>query len=336
MSRVIIRLDFQINLVRGRTTMAYSTNLRLQAIKSYEAGKHTQQDIADILGMHLSTFKRIYKQYRETGSVELPKSNAGRPGLIDDDGFAKIKGYVESNPDITLEAIQTAYENETKVTLSISTICRALQRLSFNRKKISHYAQEQEREDVKKKRKNYRKESKKIKAEHLVFIDESGVNLKQSSRYARAFKGNRVKLPTPFSRGKTYSMIGAVTINDVLAAMYGEWATNTEIFEHFVEYCLCPVLTPEHVVVMDNISFHHNNDIKHKIESTGARLMYLPPYSPDFSPIENMWSKIKTCLRKLAARTEKELQLAMATAFKSINSSDLAGWFQHCGYQIDQ
>lgn len=90
-------------------------------------------------------------------------------------------------------------------------------------------------------------------------------------------------------------MIGAVTCATVLAAMYGEWATNTDIFDHFVGYDLCPVLKPEHVVVLDNIAFHHHINMLKKIESTGARVMYLPPYSPDYSPIKNMWSKIKNC-----------------------------------------
>ena len=131
-------------------------------------------------------------------------------------------------------------------------------------------------------------------------------------------------------------MIGAVTCTKVLAAMYGEWATNTDIFEHFLEHHLCPVLKPEHVVVLDNIAFHHNVNIKNKIENTGASIMYLPPYSPDYSPIENMWSKIKNGLRKLAARTDEEFHAAVAIAFKSIQSSDLTGWFRHCGYNVDQ
>ena len=169
-----------------------------------------------------------------------------------------------------------------------------------------------------------------------MFIDESGVNLKQAQRYARAAGGNRIKLPIPFIRGTKYSMIGAVTCNKVLAAMYGEWATNTDIFDHFVEYYLCPNLEPQHVVILDNISFHHNLNIKNKIENTGAKVMYLPPYSPDYSPIENAWSKIKACLRKLAARTDDEFNKAISVAFQSIKQSDLKGWFQHCEYLLDQ
>ena len=114
---------------------------------------------------------------------------------------------------------------------------------------------------------------------------------------------NRIKLPTPLSRGKTYAMIGAVIINSVLPAIYGEWATNIESFEHFVGYCLCPALTPEGAVIMNNIPFHHSRDIKHKIKPKRTRLIYLPPHPSDFPPIEDMWPKIKTGLHKLTAKT---------------------------------
>ena len=124
--------------------------------------------------------------------------------------------------------------------------------------------------------------------------------------------------------------------NKPLKAMYGEWAINTDIFDHFLEYHLCSVLKPEYVVVLDNIAFHHNVNIKNKIEDTGASIMYSPPYSPDNSPIENMWSKIKNYFRKLAARTDEEFHAAVATTFKSMQSSDLTGWFRPCGYIVDQ
>ena len=105
------------------------------------------------MGIHISTFKRIYKHYRETGQVELPKNNAGRPSLISESGYEQIKQWVQSKPTLLLEEIQKKYDEENQIKLSLSTICRTLKELSLNRKKISHYAQEQEREDVKKKKK---------------------------------------------------------------------------------------------------------------------------------------------------------------------------------------
>jgi transposase len=132
-------------------TAAYSLDLRRLAIKNYEEGILSQQEISDELGIHLSTFKRIYRYYRDTGKLELPKSNAGRPSLISESGYKKIQEYVSSTPSMLLEDIQNKYYEDNQVKLSLPTICRALQSLSLNRKKISHYAQEQDREDVKKK-----------------------------------------------------------------------------------------------------------------------------------------------------------------------------------------
>ena len=132
-------------------TAAYSLDLRKLAIKNYEEGILSQQEVSDEIGIHLSTFKRIYRYYKETGNIELPKNNAGRPSLISESGYNQIKEYVSSTPSMLLSDIQHKYYEDNKIKLSIPTICRALQSLSLNRKKISHYAQEQDREDVKKK-----------------------------------------------------------------------------------------------------------------------------------------------------------------------------------------
>ena len=134
-------------------TAAYGKDLRASVIRYYEAGGHTQVEVADMLGIHISTFKRIYKHYRETGDVALPKNNAGRPHLISETGYEQIKEWVLSKPTLLLEDIQKKYYEANQIKLSIPTICRALKQLSLHRKKVSHYAQEQERDDVKKKEK---------------------------------------------------------------------------------------------------------------------------------------------------------------------------------------
>ncbi len=154
--------------------------------------------------------------------------------------------------------------------------------------------------------------------------------------YARALGGQRIKMPVPFNRGTKYSLIGAITYNKVLAAMYGEWATNGEIFNEFLENYLCPKLKPYHKVVLDNVSFHKTESARKNIEKTGAQVIFLPPYSPELTPIENMWSKVKIILRKLAARSPKDFHNAISVAFKSISKNNLLAWFQHCGYLVDQ
>jgi len=173
-----------------------------------------------------------------------------------------------------------------------------------------------------------------LDANTLIFIDESGANLRMVSAYARAEGGQRVNMAVPYDRGASFSIIGAISTQKVAAALYGEWATDGEIFLSFVEDTLVPQLKSKHIVIMDDIKFHLQTSVAKAIESKGAKVIFLPPYSPDFSPIENMWSKLKTTLRKLAPRTVKEFKKAIRTAFKAINKNDLANWFKHCGYKV--
>lgn len=174
---------------------------------------------------------------------------------------------------------------------------------------------------------------KHFNAKNLIFVDESGANLRMSSAYARAEGGSRIKMPVPFDRGPQFSMIGAISVNKVEAALYGEWATNGDIFYTFIEKNLLPHLKAKHRVIMDNIKFHLQARIREAIESKGAQVIFLPPYSPDLTPIENMWSKLKNTLRRLAPRTTREFKKCIKIAFEGITKTDLVGWFKHCGYE---
>jgi len=150
-------------------------------------------------------------------------------------------------------------------------------------------------------------------------------------RYGRAYGGERAISYVPYHRGNKITMISAISIEKIEASMYGEWSANGEIFTHFLEHNLCPVLKAHHVVVMDNVSFHKVQGVSKLIESTGAKLVYQPPYHAELNPIEEMWSKIKTFLRKRGARTLNDFQKAIQYAFKAVIKSDLEGWFKHAG-----
>lgn len=150
--------------------------------------------------------------------------------------------------------------------------------------------------------------------------------------YGRGYKKERVTYPVPFKRGNHFTLISAISFQKVEAAVYGKWSANGEIFLNFIKQCLCPVLRKGQVVVMDNVAFHQVVGVKEAIEAVGARLVYLPPYSPDLNPIEQMWGKIKNCLRKASARTLRKFKVAVKMAFENINTTDLGNWFKHCGY----
>jgi transposase len=151
--------------------------------------------------------------------------------------------------------------------------------------------------------------------------------------YGRGYKKSRVRHSKPFNRGNRLTLISAIGCQKIEAALYGEWCTNGEIFLNFIEQCLCPVLRRGQVVVMDNVAFHQVSGVKEAIEEVGARLVYLPPYSPEFNPIEQMWGKIKNYLRKASARTLQHFKRIIKIAFESIKADDLYNWFKHCGYK---
>lgn len=152
--------------------------------------------------------------------------------------------------------------------------------------------------------------------------------------YGRTEGGKRIKFAVPYPRKQKYSLISAIGLDEIKTSLYGDWATNGDIFLTFIRDCLVPKLTQGDIVILDNVSFHKSAAVQSLVESTAARLVFLPPYSPDFSPIEMMWSKIKSVLRKYSPRTSKEFKRAIRQAFLSVSQEDLLGWFKHCGYKV--
>ena len=127
-------------------------------------------------------------------------------------------------------------------------------------------------------------------------------------------------------------MIGALDIRGVRAMMTVEGATDAEVFETFLERVLLRKLKPGDIVVLDNVGAHRAVDVRRLIEAAGARVLYLPPYSPDLNPIELCWAKLKALLKEFGARTREALDDAIRRAMDLIDGSDAAAWFGHCGY----
>lgn len=175
-----------------------------------------------------------------------------------------------------------------------------------------------------------------IELERLVFIDESGAKTNLTPRHGWALRGERVVAHVPHGHWATTTMIGAVRLGGVDAAMVIEASTTAMVFETYVEQVLLPTLRPGDVVVMDNLSAHKGVAVLEAIESAGATLMFLPPYSPDLNPIESMWSKVKQFLRRAAARTFDTLVTAIGDALRSVTRDDCQGFFAGCGYRASK
>lgn len=170
--------------------------------------------------------------------------------------------------------------------------------------------------------------------EHLLFIDESGVNLALTRTHGRAAPGERVVEGVPQNYGSNFTLLAALGLSGLSAPWMLEGSVDTESFQVYLKQVLGPTLRPGDIVVMDNLSVHKVSGLTELLTARGARLEYLPPYSPDLNPIEKCWSKIKTSLRKAKARTVEALEQALKEAFASITDSDARAWFAHCGYAV--
>ena len=171
--------------------------------------------------------------------------------------------------------------------------------------------------------------------ERCKFVDESGINLALTRLYGRAPRGERAVGSTPINYGQNVTLIGALGSSGLDALLAIEGATDGEVFRAYTERILCPTLAAGDIVVMDNLGAHKVSGIREAIEARGAKLIYLPPYSPDLSPIEKCWSKIKTALRAIGARTHRALNRAIKQALETISESDALAWFAHCGYKVN-
>jgi transposase/uncharacterized protein YnzC (UPF0291/DUF896 family) len=168
----------------------------------------------------------------------------------------------------------------------------------------------------------------------LKFIDESGAHLGLTRLFGRAAPGQRVVEATPGYSGPHYTVVATLGWKEVTAPWIFEGAMNSVIFEEYVRTQLLPILRRGDIVVMDNLSAHTGATIRQLMEARGACLQFLPPYSPDFNPIELCWSKVKAALRKAKARTLEALVEAVAEALRSISLTDIQHWFAHCGYAL--
>lgn len=163
-----------------------------------------------------------------------------------------------------------------------------------------------------------------------MFVDETGSNLAMTRRYARSAKGTRAYDDAPYQRGNNLTLIGALALRGLVGEMTFPGATDAVAFETYVAQVLLPNLWPGACVVMDNLPVHKVAGIREAIAGVGATLVYLSPYSPDFSPIENCWSKVKEFLRSRSARTYAQLDQAITHALAAVTTEDIVGWFTHC------
>lgn len=308
----------------------YSIDVRQRIVSVVETGEHTLGAVAELFSVHISTIVRLLQRFRITGSVQ-PKPHAGGPRPnVDGQAAARLLEFVRQQPDATL----TELRDRLGVDCSIGAIFRALKRNGITRKKKTRFAEERNSPRVQEQRRVFCKEMATVHANHVVFIDETGATTAMSRTYGRAPAGERVQATAP-GAWKNVTLISGMRRSGVIAPIALPGATDRLVFDTYVEQALVPELRAGDVVVWDNLAAHDSASAIAAIEAVGARVVPLPAYSPDLTPIEEMFSKVKEGLRSIAARTVEGVIGAMGKVLNQITPDDILGWFHdRCPYAM--
>jgi transposase len=208
-------------------------------------------------------------------------------------------------------------------------------RAQLDVQKKSAHALEQERPDILKRRRDWFETQPDLDPQRLVFIDETSLSTKMARLRGRSPRGERCRAGVPHGHWKTTTFTGALRLTGMTAPFVYDGAMNGTVFMAYVEQVLVPALKPDDIVVMDNLPAHKAAGVRQAIERVGARLSFLPPYSPDFNPIENAFAKLKTLLRARAERTIVALWDAVGAIVDLFSPAECANYFKAAGYDPD-
>ena len=285
-------------------------------------------EIVSMFAISLATLKRYLKRQRETGDVRA-KPIPGRSSKKGAALQAGLQPQLDTYPDATLAEHCQIWETTQSVQVSSATMSRAIQRLNWTRKKKTLRASEQKEED----RAAWREQAQTLDAGKLVFVDECGSNIALTRLYARSPKGKRVYGAVPRNKRANITLLASLSLQGIGEAFILEGSADSTVFELYIEQILAPSLQAGQIVILDNLSTHTGEMVRQAIEARECQLLFLPSYSPDFSPIEEAFSKLKAFLRREGTRTPETLQEALGQALLTITVQDAHGWFGHCGYQ---
>jgi transposase len=301
-----------------------SQDLRQRILETVERGEESLRQIAHRFLVSVSVITRLLQLHRSTGSLQPKPHGGGNPPVLGPKDLERLRELVRQQPDATLEELR----QRLGVACCLMTISRALDKLGLPRKKKVLRAPEQDRPEVQEKRREFCEELAGLDPKRLIFVDECGANTAMTRTHGRAPVGQRVYTTTP-GHWESITLTCGLRLSGVTAALAFPGATNTGMFESSVEDVLVPELKPGDVVIWDNLKPHQSEEAVEAVERAGARVVPLPPWSPDLTPIEEMVSKVKGAMRSAAARTTTTVYAAFASALHEVNLDDIAGWFGH-------
>jgi transposase len=301
----------------------YSQDLRQRIVETIQRGDGTIRQVAQRFLVSLSFVTRLLQLYRSTGSVEPRPHGGGNPAVLTPEDLQRLRELIGQRPDATLEECRT----HLGTSCSLMTLSRALSQLGLPRKKKVPRAAEQDSPEVRERRREFCAELAGIDPRRLVLVDECGANTAMTRSHGRAPAGQRVYADTP-GHWESITLTCGMRLAGAMAGLAFPGATNTATFETYVEDVLVPELRPNDVVIWDNLKPHQSEEAIEAVEAAGAAVVPLPPYSPDLTPIEEMFSKVKGAMRSAAGRTKDAVDEAFGSALHDVTLENIAGWFQ--------
>jgi transposase len=314
----------------GVMARAYSQDLRERVIEAGLTGPSLRQaagQFAVAASTAIGWVKRLYVE------GERGARRQGRPrGSKLDPHKEFLLSRLQEEPDMTLERMQRLLSEERGVRASLSTIWGLLDQAEQTFKKKSVHASEQDRPDVVEKRQAWFEGQLDLDPSKLVFIDETWATTNMAPRYDWSPRGERLRAGAPLGNRKKTTFVAGLRLTGMTAPMALDGSINGARFLDYVRRVLAPTLTPGDMVIIDNLTSHKSDEVGEAIEAVGATVCFLPPYSPDFNPIEQAFAKLKQLLRRAAARTLEAVRQAIEDLLASITPTECANFFAACGY----
>ena len=288
---------------------------------------HNAKEIAKYFSVNESTIYRLVEKRTRTGSYETRTYLRGRKPILTEKQHQDILELVQKQPDITMNEIIEILH----LPVGNEAVRRFLIKQGYTYKKSLCMQKNRSVPDVQIKRKTWIENIAGAKPEHQIYLDESGINTNLTRHYAHAVHGKRAIDAAPINTPAGTTVLSSIRLNGSLVYTTYQGGTTAQRFREYMKEQLIPSLEKDDVVIMDNMRSHHAKIVTELLDKSGISYLYLPPYSPDLNPIEKMWSKMKSILRKRKIRIASELPEAVKAALEAVSTNDCRGWFRACG-----
>ena len=306
-------------------------DVRSRVVKMLQKG-YTYAATAEAFSIGPATVNRIWRKFRETGKTSLEARGGGTPPAISSAEEKAFERFVAQRPLATYDQLATDWSQRVRKKISRSAIVRHVLRLGFTRKKLTKKPVEKLTKKNRPKRSSFKFRTKFIDPEKLVLLDEAGFQSHSMPTYGRARRGVPATHWAPAARAKNVTQVGAIRMDGPVVMRGSPQAMTTRRFLSFMRCHLLPRLRPHDVLILDNLAAHRHPAVRRLARQWDVRVVYLPPYTPEFNPIEQVWAWMKQKLRRRLNRIKQCFRYAISGAWRTTSSLCFRDFFRHCGY----